>query len=271
MGQLNFTSVSAVPSYAGLQRFSEGRNFEQWTGDDSKALMKVVLTFHVGYITNPHYKQVYIAAIAGHVPSEMVWCMSVFMELCYIFRRNVITTAVLMTAEDFLKQFHTLRNIFITKGVRSSISLPHQHALVHYLTSIPLFGSPNGLCSSITESKHIKAVKEPWRRSSRFKALVQMLRTIIRLEKLATLRRRFLQENKLIGSTAAHFSQGLGGASESDDSDETISNSKYLTVDINEDAECLGDVGPESGPQSLSSIALAATPGMFSMLTFTIY
>lgn len=34
-------SISAVPSYAGLRRFSEGRNFEQWTGDDSKALMKV--------------------------------------------------------------------------------------------------------------------------------------------------------------------------------------------------------------------------------------
>ena len=33
--------ISAVPSYAGLRRFSDGRNFQQWTGDDSKALMKV--------------------------------------------------------------------------------------------------------------------------------------------------------------------------------------------------------------------------------------
>lgn len=36
-------SISAVPSYAGLRRFSEGRDFAQWTGDDSKALMKVLL------------------------------------------------------------------------------------------------------------------------------------------------------------------------------------------------------------------------------------
>jgi hypothetical protein len=34
--------ISVVPSYAGLRRFSEGRDFEQWTGDDSKALMKVI-------------------------------------------------------------------------------------------------------------------------------------------------------------------------------------------------------------------------------------
>lgn len=191
------------------------------------------------------------------------------MELCYIFRRNVITTTVLKTADDLLKQFHELRQIFITEGVRSSISLPRQHALVHYLTSIPLFGSPNGLCSSITESKHIKAVKEPWRRSSRFKALVQMLSTIIQLEKLAALRRRFLREGMLIGSTAAHFSRCLSEASGSpSDSEETLSGNEDHRVDVDGDAGQgnhavegrLGDVGPESGPQSLSSITLAATP-----------
>ena len=35
------TSIAAVPSFSGLQRFPEGRGFAQWTGDDSKALMKV--------------------------------------------------------------------------------------------------------------------------------------------------------------------------------------------------------------------------------------
>jgi len=34
-------SISIVPPFAGLQRFPEGRGFKEWTGDDSKALMKV--------------------------------------------------------------------------------------------------------------------------------------------------------------------------------------------------------------------------------------
>ena len=187
------------------------------------------------------------------------------MDLCYIFRRNAITTSALKTAEDLLERFHALRDIFITEGVRSSISLPRQHALIHYLTSIPLFGSPNGLCSSITESKHIKAVKEPWRRSSRFKALAQMLRAIVRLEKLAALHCRFLQENKIIGSTAAHFSQGLGGTSDSDSDDEMISNNGSGQGNHGI-YERMGDAGPESGPQSLSSITLAAKPGMFGLI-----
>ena len=35
-------SISIVPAFAGLRRFPEGRGFKQWTGDDSKALMKVI-------------------------------------------------------------------------------------------------------------------------------------------------------------------------------------------------------------------------------------
>jgi hypothetical protein len=33
--------ISAVPTYPGLRRFKDSRDFAQWTGDDSKALMKV--------------------------------------------------------------------------------------------------------------------------------------------------------------------------------------------------------------------------------------
>ncbi|EKM77823.1 hypothetical protein AGABI1DRAFT_101528 [Agaricus bisporus var. burnettii JB137-S8] len=224
--------ISAVPLYAGLRRFSEGRDFEQWTGDDSKALMKV-----------------YIAAIAGYVPPKMVQCMSAFMNTCYIFRRNSITSAALSTAEALIKQFHELRTIFITEGVRTSISLPRQHALTHYLTSVPLFGSPNGLCSSITESKHIKAVKEPWRRSSRFKALPQMLQTIVRLEKLAALHRKYIQAGTLYGSTAAHFIRAQEDAVKEDSDAMDIDSEDNEDESRNQKNNCgdngLADAGPD--------------------------
>ncbi|THG98443.1 hypothetical protein EW026_g3743 [Hermanssonia centrifuga] len=35
--------IAAAPAFAGLRRFKQGRDFKQWTGDDSKALMKVYL------------------------------------------------------------------------------------------------------------------------------------------------------------------------------------------------------------------------------------
>lgn len=226
--------------------------------------------------------KVYIAAISGHVPSQMVQCLSTFMEMCYIFRRNVITSDALKATETLLDRFHTLRQIFVEEGVRSSISLPRQHALPHYIMSIPLFGSPNGLCSSITKLKHIKAVKEPWRRSSRFKALVQMLRTIVRLEKLATLRQKLQNRGLLTGGTAAHFLQHTN--SNVDDNESTIleasseDRSSLLDSDLESEdlddfianhvqevrpngTERINDVGPDSGPHGLASIVLAVTPG----------
>jgi hypothetical protein len=121
---------------------------------------------------------VYLPAIEGHVPRDIVCTFSAFLDFCYIARRNVQTQETLRQLDDALERFHKHRSIFQTTGVRpAEISLPRQHSLIHYHTLIQMFGAPNGLCSSITESKHIKAVKEPWRRSSRYEALGQMLLT----------------------------------------------------------------------------------------------
>lgn len=88
-------------------------------------------------------------------------------------------------------------------------SLPRQHSLNHYFLMIRLFGAPNGLCSSITESKHIKAVKEPWRRSSRYKALGQMLLTNQRLDKIAAARSDFEARGMLQGSCVSDALRAL--------------------------------------------------------------
>ena len=63
-------SIAASPLFPNLHRFPHGRHFKQWTGDDSKALMKVR---QVALTTRNHVSpllrwQVYMPAIAGHVP-----------------------------------------------------------------------------------------------------------------------------------------------------------------------------------------------------------
>jgi hypothetical protein len=151
--------------------------------------------------------QVYLAAITGYVPSAMVQCIATFMDACYIARRNAITGPALDYFKACVEKFHTLRQIFIAEGVRASISLPRQHALSHYFYSIHLFASPNGLCSSITESKHIKAVKEPWRRSSRYHALIQMLQSLLRMDKMDALRLKLAKLGMLAGSTSLYMAQ----------------------------------------------------------------
>lgn len=120
-----------------------------------------------------------------------------FLEFCYIARSDIITEQTLENLEAALISFHHSRTVFQATGVRLDISLPRQHSMTHYAMLIRLFGAPNGLCSSITESSHIRAVKEPWQRSNRYRALLQMLVTNQRLDKLAAARADFQSRGML--------------------------------------------------------------------------
>lgn len=145
--------------------------------------------------------QVYLPAILGHVPVQMVRAIRHFLDFCYLARRNVLDESSLATMESALKSFHRERKIFITEGVRADpISLPRQHSLMHYVPNIRKFGAPNGTCTSITESQHIVAVKETWRRSNRFNALSQMLISNQRLSKLAAAKVDFISRGMMRGS-----------------------------------------------------------------------
>jgi hypothetical protein len=127
----------------------------------------------------------------------MVRALSAFMEFCYLVHRPQIDEDTLVAINVAVEQFHQERKIFIEVGIRDDFSLPHQHSIVHYYDLITLFGAPNGVCSSITESKHIKAVKEPWRRSSHNQPLGQMLLTNQCLDKLAASRVYFKAQGML--------------------------------------------------------------------------
>ena len=169
------------------------------------------------------------------------------MNFCYLVRHNAITSDTLHEIENTLAQFHHYCQIFIQTGVRIDISMPRQHALKHYPRAICLFGSPNGLCSSMMESKHIKAVKEPWRCSSWHKALLQMLRTNSRLDKMSFARRIFTEWGMMLGSTSSYTAMVLRG--------------EQPAVPVEADQEDgSNDMGPTSGPKVLSSIELACTP-----------
>ena len=137
--------------------------------------------------------QVYLPAITRHVLPQMVKALAAFLDFCYLIHRSVHTEATLHEINEALAQFHEHCQIFEEEGVHpEGLSLPCQHLLVHYKAVIQLFGSPNSLCSLIMESKHIKAVKEPWRCSSHYKALGQMLLTNQCLDKLAASRVDFI-------------------------------------------------------------------------------
>ncbi|KAI1781999.1 hypothetical protein LXA43DRAFT_977802 [Ganoderma leucocontextum] len=239
--------ISIVPSFSGLRRFPQGRGFKQWTGDDSKALMKV-----------------YLPAIVGYLPPNVVSSVRSFIEFCYLVRREVHTPESISMLHNALEEFHKKREVFRIPGVRAEgFSLPRQHSCVHYEDKIKLFGAPNGLCSSITESKHIQAVKEPWRRSNRFEALGQMLMANQRLDKLAASRVYFQDRGMLEGSLLSSTQQELLGTDavplvprpSATTRRQNVRNDGHLgSQDADDEGATIVD-----GPRVLSSVAMALT------------
>jgi hypothetical protein len=142
-----------------------------------------------------------MSAIEGFVPRDVIRCFHAYLDFCYIACMSVFTRPTLDRLDEALNRFHTCRAVFQKLGVRepgpSGFSLPRQHAMVHYQQHIENFGAPNGLCSSITESKHISAVKRPWRRSSRYNAVKQIMLINQRTEKLTAARAHFTSQGIL--------------------------------------------------------------------------
>ena len=141
----------------------------------------------------------------------MVRTLRALLEFIYLARRNIHTRQTIREMENALERFQKYRSIFVRTGVRPENSTPpRQHSLAHYIKSIKAFGAPNGLCSSITESKHIKAIKEPWRRSNHYNALGQMLLTNQCLDKLAASCTDFARCGMLKGACLGKALKRLG-------------------------------------------------------------
>ena len=84
-------------------------------------------------------------------------------------------------------------------GIIHHFNYLHQHSLKQYVAMICAYGSLSGLCSSMMENKHIKAVKKPWRHSNHYKAMKQMLLMNQCLNKLSASCAHFKLNNMLEG------------------------------------------------------------------------
>lgn len=164
------------------------------------------------------------------------------MNFCYLAQLSAHDTNILKRMRQELARFHATRHVFEDLGIRpDGFSLPRQHSLVHYVHSIQLFGSPNGLCSSITESKHISAVKIPWRSSSCYNAIGQMLRTNTRCAKIAAARVEFGRCGMLQDDVHTYTLRSLGLP--------VVSTQAAMDARFRDERDAADADGPTTGPQ----------------------
>ena len=107
--------------------------------------------------------KVYLPAIVGYVPDDIIKCLCTFLVACYITQCQDIDINALDHLDDVLEQFKELQEVFWVPNVREKgFALPRMHSMFHYHCQIEDFGAPGGLCLSITESHHVTAVNKPY-------------------------------------------------------------------------------------------------------------
>lgn len=172
--------------------------------------------------------------------------------------------------EDKLAEFHQLRTVFRDEDVRDGFALPRQHALAHLVCGIRLYGSPNGLCTSITESKHIRAVKRPWRATNKNNPLIQILEINSRLNKLAAARSVFGSRGLLrydVLTAARRDAQPELFEDELPEADERGDDAGHEELD-DENGHFRDIDGVDGDPEPVS-VVLTKTPGAYASTVIT--
>jgi hypothetical protein len=199
---------------AGLTHFPKGiSHVQQWTGRESKEMLKQTLPLVVGDLT-----------------PEQAQLMSSVIDFIFRAHSASMTDTDLHEMDAALDTLHKLKEVMVSKGFYASSKrfdgIPKLHMMGHYSHSIRELGTPDGYNSEAPEHLHIEYAKEPWRASNKVRPLPQMIRYLQRLEALQI--HRLYMDEWLGGGRTGDPDEGededieLGEVSEFSDDEEAV-------------------------------------------------
>ncbi|KIJ09550.1 hypothetical protein PAXINDRAFT_17361 [Paxillus involutus ATCC 200175] len=106
------------------------------------------------------------------------------LDFVYYAQYQSHTEDTLQKMDDALKLFHQNKAVFVDLGHQTHFNIPKIHSMVHYTTSIRLFGSADGFNTELPKRLHIDLAKWAYRASNKRDYVVQMTKWLCRQESL---------------------------------------------------------------------------------------
>jgi len=106
------------------------------------------------------------------------------LDFLYLAQLPSQTNVTISRLEHLLVTFHENKDIFMDLGVREHFNVPKVHSLLHYSSSILLFGTTDNYNTEQTERLHIDFTKEAYRATNHKDEYNQMTTWLERREKL---------------------------------------------------------------------------------------
>lgn len=130
----------------------------------------------------------------GQNPSRVIKAVRALLDFLSFAQYECHTTHTLSRLQESLSAFHDNKAVFVDLGVREHFNFPKLHSLIHYTSSIQLFGTTDNYNTEQSERLHIDFAKDAYRATNRKDEYSQMTVWLARLEKVqqheATIKRR---------------------------------------------------------------------------------
>lgn len=121
---------------------------------------------------------------SGAAPSRIIRTVRALLDFLYLSQLPSHTTNTLRHLEESLAQFHDNKDVFVNLGVRDHFNIPKVHSLLHYKSSITLFGTTDNYNTEQTERLHIDFTKDAYRATNHKDEYPQMTTWLERREKM---------------------------------------------------------------------------------------
>jgi hypothetical protein len=116
--------------------------------------------------------------------TRIIRAVRALMDFLYLAQYGSHTSDTISELQDSLTRFHDNKDIFIDLGIREHFSIPKLHSLVHYASSIQLFGTTDNYNTEQSERLHIDLAKDAYRATNRKDEYHQMTKWLERREKI---------------------------------------------------------------------------------------
>ncbi|KAH8985321.1 hypothetical protein EDB86DRAFT_2764969, partial [Lactarius hatsudake] len=104
-----------------------------------------------------------LAIPGGQLPLCVIRAMHVLLDFMYLAQYPSHTSQMLQRLEECLACFHENKDVFIDLGVHWHMCIPKLHSLLHYHSSITLFGTTDNYNMEQSEWLHIDFTKDAYR------------------------------------------------------------------------------------------------------------
>ncbi len=120
----------------------------------------------------------------GQAPSHIIKAVRTILDFVYLAQFSSHMTATLHSLEESLSSFHANKTVFIDLGTQEGFNIPKLHSMLHYVSSVLLFGTTDNYNTEQMEQLHIDFTKNTYWLTNCKNKFAQMTIWLERREKI---------------------------------------------------------------------------------------